>query len=83
MKERTSNFDTYMLGSHVKEFGNKDIKHEKASLFLGFDPETANLEPNQVQFDKTNSVNQRDADLIFLWQSVSTCDHFVSFKIQS
>ncbi|KAJ0564897.1 putative legumain protein [Helianthus annuus] len=68
VKERTSMSNTYMSGSHVMEYGTKDMKHEKVSLYLGFDPETANLPPNRIHFDKMDGVNQRDADLIFLWQ---------------
>lgn len=53
------------------EYGSKDIKPEKVSLYLGFDPETLNLPDNLISFDKKmDGVNQRDADLIFLWQRV-------------
>ncbi|KAL7611106.1 hypothetical protein Lser_V15G09720 [Lactuca serriola] len=69
VKERTSNYDTFNSGSHVMEYGSKDIKPEKVSLYLGFDPETLNLPDNLISFDKKmDGVNQRDADLIFLWQ---------------
>ncbi|KAM0058407.1 putative legumain protein [Helianthus debilis subsp. tardiflorus] len=68
VKERTSNSNTYNSGSHVMEYGSKDIKPEKVYLYLGFDPATVNLPANQIHFDKLDGVNQRDADLIFLWQ---------------
>ncbi|KAI3727504.1 hypothetical protein L6452_16120 [Arctium lappa] len=66
---RTSNYDTYNSGSHVMEYGNKGIKPEKVYLYQGFDPETVNLPANRIDIDrKMGGVNQRDADLIFLWQ---------------
>ncbi|GKC99917.1 vacuolar-processing enzyme, partial [Tanacetum coccineum] len=69
VKERTSNLDTYNNGSHVMEYGTKKIKPEKVYLYQGFDPKTVNLPANQIPFNKKmNGVDQRDADLIFLWQ---------------
>ncbi|GJT14889.1 vacuolar-processing enzyme [Tanacetum coccineum] len=69
VKERTSNYDTYNSGSHVMEYGTKNIKPEKVYLYQGFDPESVNLPANQIRSNKKmNGVDQRDADLIFLWQ---------------
>lgn len=72
MKERTSNYDTYNAGSHVMEYGNKSFKWEKVSLYQGFDPATENLPPNKIEPKyHMDAVNQRDADLLFLWERVS------------
>ncbi|KNA12703.1 hypothetical protein SOVF_123500 [Spinacia oleracea] len=69
VKERTSNYNTYTAGSHVMEYGNKSIKPEKLYLYHGFDPATANLPPNRLPIDiKLGVVNQRDADIVFLWE---------------
>ncbi|KAK4486403.1 hypothetical protein RD792_009077 [Penstemon davidsonii] len=69
VKERTSNYNTYNAGSHVMEYGNKSIKAEKVYLYQGFDPATINLPPNRINFkDHMDVVNQRDADLLFLWE---------------
>ncbi|KAL3818189.1 hypothetical protein ACJIZ3_004094 [Penstemon smallii] len=69
VKERTSNYNTYNAGSHVMEYGNKSIKAEKVYLYQGFDPATVNLPPNRINFtDHMDVVNQRDADLLFLWE---------------
>ncbi|KAL0311682.1 UNVERIFIED_CONTAM: Vacuolar-processing enzyme [Sesamum calycinum] len=46
VKDRTSNFNTYNVGSHVMEYGNKSIKSEKLCLYQGFDPATENMPPN-------------------------------------
>ncbi|XP_057978550.1 vacuolar-processing enzyme [Malania oleifera] len=70
VKERTSDFNTYNAGSHVMEYGNKSIKAEKLYLYQGFDPDTVNFPPNKFHYDtEMEVVNQRDADLLFLWQS--------------
>ncbi|XP_021738107.1 vacuolar-processing enzyme-like [Chenopodium quinoa] len=69
VKDRTSNFNTYTAGSHVMEYGNKSIKPEKVYLYQGFDPATANLPANSVPRDiELGVVNQRDADILFLWE---------------
>ncbi|KAK6138680.1 hypothetical protein DH2020_027570 [Rehmannia glutinosa] len=69
VKDRTSNYNTYNAGSHVMEYGNKSIKSEKLYLYQGFDPATENLPPNRINGkDHMDVVNQRDADLLFLWE---------------
>ncbi|MCD7453545.1 hypothetical protein HAX54_021280 [Datura stramonium] len=68
VKERTSNFNNYNAGSHVMEYGSKEIKPEKVYLYQGFDPATANLPANKIDFARLEVVNQRDADLLFLWE---------------
>ncbi|KAG6474139.1 hypothetical protein ZIOFF_068063 [Zingiber officinale] len=47
VKMRTSNQNTYNAGSHVMEYGDKNVKPEK--------------------FKQMGVINQRDADLLFLW----------------
>ncbi|KAK6947617.1 Peptidase C13, legumain [Dillenia turbinata] len=73
VKERTSNFNTYTAGSHVMEYGNKSIKSEKLYLYQGYDPASVNFPPNNFRLDThMDVVNQRDADLLFLWQRHKT-----------
>lgn len=68
VKDRTSNYNTYDTGSHVMEYGNKSIKPEKLSLYQGYDPATENLPSNRIGFNhRMDVINQRDADLLFLW----------------
>ncbi|XP_068634593.1 vacuolar-processing enzyme [Aristolochia californica] len=70
VKDRTSNYDTYNAGSHVMEYGNKSIKAEKLYLYQGFDPANANVDQNVLhRFSHMEVVNQRDADLLFLWHT--------------
>ncbi|XP_042444064.1 vacuolar-processing enzyme beta-isozyme-like [Zingiber officinale] len=65
---RTSNQSTYSAGSHVMEYGDKNVKPEKLYLYQGFDPANANLTENARRLSKQMGViNQRDADLLFLW----------------
>ncbi|KAL1211003.1 Vacuolar-processing enzyme beta-isozyme [Cardamine amara subsp. amara] len=68
VKMRTSNYNTYSGGSHVMEYGNNSIQAEKLYLYQGFDPATVNLPPNELPVrSQVGVVNQRDADLLFLW----------------
>ncbi|KAG6514142.1 hypothetical protein ZIOFF_024483 [Zingiber officinale] len=68
VKMRTSNQNTYSVGSHVMEYGDKNVKPEKLYLYQGFDPANANLTENALRLSKQMGViNQRDADLLFLW----------------
>lgn len=69
VKERTSNYNTYNAGSHVMEYGNKSIKSDKLYVYQGFDPATENFPPNRINPKlPMGVVNQRDADLLSLWE---------------
>ncbi|KAL9350120.1 hypothetical protein Peur_057375 [Populus x canadensis] len=69
VKERTSNYNTFTSGSHVMQYGNKSIKGEKLYLYQGFNPASVNFPPNNVHIGgRMDVVNQRDAQLVFLWQ---------------
>ncbi|KAG6492667.1 hypothetical protein ZIOFF_047632 [Zingiber officinale] len=71
VKMRTSNQNTYSAGSHVMEYGDKNVKPEKLYLYQGFYPANANLTENALRLSKQMGViNQRDADLLFLWHMV-------------
>ncbi|KAJ0106591.1 hypothetical protein Patl1_18823 [Pistacia atlantica] len=71
VKERTSNFNTYSAGSHVMQYGNTSMITEKLYLYQGFDPATENFPPNELWSDtQMGVVNQRDADLLFMWHMV-------------
>ncbi|WZZ51517.1 hypothetical protein YC2023_051624 [Brassica napus] len=64
VKMRTSNYNTYSEGSHVMEYGNNR-----------FDPATVNLPPNELPVKSpVGVVNQRDADLLFLWHMYQTSE---------
>ncbi|KAG6478879.1 hypothetical protein ZIOFF_062324 [Zingiber officinale] len=72
VKMRTSNQNTYSAGSHVMEYGDKNVKPEKLYLYQGFDPANANLTENALRLSKQMGViNQRDADLLFLWHMIA------------
>ncbi|CAM9001560.1 unnamed protein product [Rhodiola kirilowii] len=69
VKERTSNYDTYNSGSHVMEYGNTSIKPEKVYLYQGFNPASENFPANKLRLEsRMDVVNQRDADLLFMWR---------------
>ncbi|KAI3858127.1 hypothetical protein MKX03_022446 [Papaver bracteatum] len=68
VKYRTSNYNTFAAGSHVMEYGNRSIKAETLYLYQGFDPATETLNQNNIGGKRRlEVVNQRDADLLFLW----------------
>ncbi|PON53815.1 Peptidase C13, legumain [Parasponia andersonii] len=71
VKKRTANANDFINGgSHVMEYGNTSIRSEKLYLYQGFDPATVNLPPNnnnRLDMHK-EVVNQRDAELFFMWQ---------------
>ncbi|KAJ4955800.1 hypothetical protein NE237_012583 [Protea cynaroides] len=68
VKDRTSNYNTYNTGSHVMEYGNKSIKAEKLYLYQGFNPANEDVGEKEL-YPNTHMevVNQRDADLLYLW----------------
>ncbi|KAG6510182.1 hypothetical protein ZIOFF_028191 [Zingiber officinale] len=80
VKMRTLNQNTYSAGSHVMEYGDKNVKPEKLYLYQGFNPANANLTENALRLSKQMGViNQRDADLLFLWHmfpSFNTADSY-------
>lgn len=53
------------------EYGNKSIKSDKLYLYQGFDPKSENFPPNRIDSKhQMGVVNQRDADLLSLWEMV-------------
>lgn len=81
MKMRTSNHDTYNTGSHVMEYGDKSVKSDVLSLYQGFEPAIANVTENALRLRMPMGViNQRDADLLFMWKMVSII-FFSSFSL--
>ncbi|KAL5067687.1 hypothetical protein RYX36_018574 [Vicia faba] len=75
VKERTSNYN-YNLGSHVMQYGDTNITDEKLYLYHGFDPATVNLPPNNGRLEaKMEVVNQRDAEILFMWQMYQRLHH--------
>jgi len=73
VKERTSNHQTYGMGSHVMQYGDIPISEDPLSLYIGFDPANAdaifeNRLPQYLREKDAAAINQRDADLLYLWQ---------------
>ncbi|KAI0520588.1 hypothetical protein KFK09_008064 [Dendrobium nobile] len=76
VKARTLNFNTSNAGSHVMEYGTKSIKAEKLYLYQGFDPSNANISDNYLlqTIMPSEVINQRDADLLFMWKMYEKLD---------
>lgn len=68
VKERTSDSNSYGAGSHVMEYGDKTFKGEKLYLYQGFNPENADITYKLLWQGQKSVVNQRDADILFLWK---------------
>lgn len=82
VKKRTANANDFTAGSHVMEYGNTSIKAEKLYLYQGFDPATVKLPPHDNRLDMhMEVVNQRDAELFFMWQMVSSFSSFLSLPL--
>lgn len=80
VKVRTSNSNKSNDGSHVMEYGDKTFKDEKLFLYQGFDPSNANITNRLLWPGRKAAVNQRDADLLFMWKRVNSI-YFFSLPI--
>jgi legumain len=67
VKQRTDS-NGYGVGSHVMEYGDKTFKVEKLYLYQGFNPDNFNVTNKLLQQGQTAAINQRDADILFLWK---------------
>ncbi|XP_048319871.2 legumain [Ziziphus jujuba] len=75
VRERTSKPNGYTLGSHVMEYGKKSMRSEKLYLYQGFNPASVNFPPNgNQQITPIEIVNQRDADVLFMWKMYKMTD---------
>jgi hypothetical protein len=54
------------------EYGDKTFKNEKLFLYQGFDPANANAANMLLWPGPKGAVNQRDADLLFMWKRVNS-----------
>ncbi|KAL5213920.1 hypothetical protein ABZP36_003072 [Zizania latifolia] len=68
VKKRTSNSNKFNVGSHVTEYGDKTFKDEKLFLYQGFNPTNGNITNELIWPGLKAAVNQRDADLLFMWK---------------
>nr|P49046.1 RecName: Full=Legumain; AltName: Full=Asparaginyl endopeptidase 1; Short=CeAEP1; Flags: Precursor [Canavalia ensiformis]BAA06596.1 asparaginyl endopeptidase [Canavalia ensiformis] len=76
VRKRTSNSNSYRFGSHVMQYGDTNITAEKLYLYHGFDPATVNFPPHNGNLEaKMEVVNQRDAELLFMWQMYQRSNH--------
>ncbi|XP_031482518.1 vacuolar-processing enzyme [Nymphaea colorata] len=69
VRDRTSNYNTYNLGSHAMQFGDLELTNEQLFLFMGSNPANENssfVNGNNLPVYST-AVNQRDADLLYFW----------------
>jgi hypothetical protein len=70
VKKRTSSSNNNLTGSHVMEYGDKTFKDEKLFLYQGFDPANVNNTNRLPLPSLEGAINQRDADILFMWKKV-------------
>ncbi|KAL5216444.1 hypothetical protein ABZP36_007845 [Zizania latifolia] len=68
VKKRTLNSNNFSFGSHVMEYGDKTFKDEKLFLYQGYNPENGTITNEMIWPGPKAAVNQRDADLLFMWK---------------
>ena len=71
VKFRTANGGSY-YGSHVLEFGDKELGKDKLYFYMGTNPANDNFtrgDSNSLR-PMSKAVNQRDADLVHFWEKV-------------
>uniref|UniRef100_A0ACD6ACQ6 Uncharacterized protein n=2 Tax=Avena sativa TaxID=4498 RepID=A0ACD6ACQ6_AVESA len=69
VKKRTLNLNgDRSEGSHVMEYGDKTFKDEKLFRYQGFDPANANNTSSLPLSGPQGVINQRDADIFFMWK---------------
>ncbi|XP_057248650.1 vacuolar-processing enzyme [Beta vulgaris subsp. vulgaris] len=70
VKMRTSNGGS-RYGSHVLQFGDKDLSKDKLYMYMGSNPANENftyVDNNSLHPPSSKAVNQRDADLVHFWE---------------
>ncbi|KAM0880577.1 hypothetical protein ACQ4PT_033478 [Festuca glaucescens] len=73
VKKRTSSSNN-LTGSHVMEYGDKTFKDEKLFLYQGFDPANVNNTNRLPLPSLEGAINQRDADILFMWKRYEQLD---------
>lgn len=71
VKKRTINMGEYD-GSHVMEYGEKELNKEILYMYLGTNPANDNFtfldyDNSVIRHSSSKAVNQRDADLLHFW----------------
>ncbi|KAM0908369.1 hypothetical protein ACQ4PT_015521 [Festuca glaucescens] len=74
VKKRTSSSNNNLTGSHVMEYGDMTLKDEKLFLYQGFDPANVNNTNRLPLPSLEGAINQRDADILFMWKRYEQLD---------
>ncbi|KAM0908357.1 hypothetical protein ACQ4PT_015513 [Festuca glaucescens] len=81
VKKRTSSSNN-LTGSHVMEYGDKTFKDEKLFLYQGFDPANVNNTNRLPLPSLEGAINQRDADILFMWKRYEQLNAGSEEKVQ-
>ncbi|XP_051207852.1 vacuolar-processing enzyme beta-isozyme 1 [Lolium perenne] len=82
VKKRTSSSNNNLTGSHVMEYGDKTFKDEKLFLYQGFDPANVNNTNRLPLPSLEGAINQRDADILFMWKKYEQLDRGSEEKLR-
>ncbi|KAM0908367.1 hypothetical protein ACQ4PT_015520 [Festuca glaucescens] len=74
VKKRTSSSNNNLTGSHVMEYGDMTFRDEKLFLYQGFDPANVNNTNRLPLPSLEGAINQRDADILFMWKRYEQLD---------
>ncbi|KMT17967.1 hypothetical protein BVRB_2g033130 [Beta vulgaris subsp. vulgaris] len=67
---KTKTAEKPFYGSHVMQYGDKELTQDMLYLYMGTNPNNENytyVDDNSLHPTSSNAVNQRDADLIHFW----------------
>lgn len=73
MQVKTKTAEKPFYGSHVMQYGDKELTQDMLYLYMGTNPNNENytyVDDNSLHPTSSNAVNQRDADLIHFWNKV-------------
>lgn len=85
VKRRTANADSY-YGSHVMQFGDKDLERDMLYLYLGTNPANENytrVDANSLRPLSSKAINQRDADLVHFWDKFRKAPEGSARKVEA
>lgn len=86
VKRRTANADSSYYGSHVMQFGDKDLGRDMLYLYIGTNPANekyTRVDDNSLRPLMSRAINQRDADLVHFWEKYRKAPEGSTRKVEA
>ncbi|KAJ8448862.1 hypothetical protein Cgig2_011483 [Carnegiea gigantea] len=86
VKRRTANADSSNYGSHVMQFGDKDLGRDMLYLYMGTNPANekyTRVDDNSLRPLSSRAINQRDADLVHFWEKYRKAPEGSTRKVEA